>query len=65
MVYEGAPQPIDLSGQSDLKQIPAGGGVKLGLLPIGEYQLQIVVTDQRGKEKPRIAWQMIDFEIVK
>lgn len=65
MVYEGALQPIDLSGQSDLKQIPAGGGVKLGLLPIGEYQLQIVVTDQRGKEKPRIAWQMIDFEVVK
>jgi hypothetical protein len=58
--------PIDLSGQSDLKQIPAGGGVKLGLLPIGEYQLQIVVTDQPSKkEKPRIAWQMIDFQVVK
>jgi VWFA-related protein len=65
IVYTGEPQPIDLSGQSDLKQIPAGGGVKLGLLPIGEYQLQIVVTDQREKEKPRIAWQVIDFQVVK
>ena len=65
-VYAGQPQPIDLTGQSDLKRITAGGGVKLGTLPIGEYQLQIVVTDQFSeKEKPRIAWQMIDFEIVK
>jgi VWFA-related protein len=66
LVYAGQPQPIDLTGQSDLKRISAGGGVKLGMLPIGEYQLQIVVTDQSSeKEKPRIAWQMIDFEIVK
>lgn len=65
-VYAGQPQPIDLTGQSDLKRISTGGGVKLGMLPIGEYQLQIVVRDQSSeKEKPRIAWQMIDFEIVK
>ncbi|MGZ5436070.1 MAG: VWA domain-containing protein [Pyrinomonadaceae bacterium] len=65
-VYAGQPQPIDLTGQSDLKRISAGGGLKLGMLPIGEYQLQIVVADQSSeKEKPRIAWQMIDFEIVK
>lgn len=65
-VYAGQPQPIDLTSQSDLKRIAAGGGVKLGTLPIGEYQLQIVVTDQYSqKEKPRITWQMIDFEIVK
>lgn len=66
LVYTGVPQPIDLAGQSDLKRISAGGGLKLGTLPLGEYQLQIVVTDQSSeKEKPRIAWQMIDFEIVK
>lgn len=66
LVYEGQPQPIDLAGQNDLKRILAGGGVKIGMLPLGEYQLQIVVTEQSsGKEKPRVAWQMIDFEIVK
>ena len=66
LVYEGRPQPIDLTGQSDLKRILAGGGVKIGMLPLGEYQLQIVVAEQSSeKEKPRIAWQMIDFEIVK
>lgn len=66
LVYTGGPQPIDLTGQGTLKRISAGGGLKLGRLPLGEYQLQIVVTDQSSeKEKPRIAWQMIDFEIVK
>ncbi|MGQ0760592.1 MAG: hypothetical protein ACT4OT_01040 [Acidobacteriota bacterium] len=66
LVYTGEPQPIDLTGQSDSKRISAGGGLKLGMLPVGEYQLQIVVTDQSSeKEKPRITWQMIDFEIVK
>jgi hypothetical protein len=66
LVYEGQPQPIDLTGQNDLKRISAGGGVKIGMLPVGEYQLQIVVSERSSeKEKPRIAWQMIDFEIVK
>jgi VWFA-related protein len=65
LVYTGEPQPIDLTSQSDLKRISAGGGLRLGMLPTGEYQLQIVVTEQSSeKEKPRIAWQMIDFEIV-
>ncbi|HEX5703712.1 MAG TPA: VWA domain-containing protein [Pyrinomonadaceae bacterium] len=66
LVHEGEPQPIDFTGQSDLKRISTGGGLKLGKLPAGEYQLQLVVREQSsGKEKPRVAWQMIDFEIVK
>ncbi len=65
LVYEGEPQPIESTGQSDPRRIQTGGGLKLGKLPAGEYQLQIVVREQSsGKEKPRVAWQMIDFEIV-
>ena len=64
-VFTGEPQPIDFTGQSDLNRISTGGGLKLGTLPVGEYQLQIVVTDLSEKKKPRVAWQQIDIEIVK
>jgi hypothetical protein len=31
----------------------------------GDYVLQIIVTDSADKQKPRVASQWIDFEIVK
>jgi VWFA-related protein len=64
ILYVGAEKPINASGQSDLKRITAAGGIKLGLLEPGEYQLQITVTDT-ARDNPRKATQWIDFEIVK
>jgi len=64
LVYEGTPKPIDVAGQTDLERITAGGGLHLGMLPPGEYILQIVVSDALAPEKFRIAAQWADFEIV-
>jgi len=67
LVYSGEAKQVDVSRQTVLKRITAGGGIQLGsMLEPGEYQLQIVVTDSaKDKEKPRISTQWIDFEIIK
>jgi len=66
LVYSGTPKPIETNGQTDLKRINGGGGIKLGPpLEPGEYLLQIVVTEALGKDKFRVATQWIDFDIVK
>ena len=64
LVYEGGLKPLDLTGQTDLERITGGGGVQLGMLPPGEYILQIFVNDALAQEKNRTATQWIDFEIV-
>jgi VWFA-related protein len=64
LVYEGGLKPIDLAGQTDLERITSGGGLHLGILPPGEYILQIVVNDALAQEKNRTTTQWIDFEIV-
>jgi len=64
LVYEGGLKPIDLTGQTDLERITGGGGLQLGMLPPGEYILQIVANDAPAREKNRTATQWIDFEIV-
>lgn len=49
----------------DLKHIPASGRLHLGTdLAVGEYVLQVTVTDKLAKEKYRSAIQWMDFEIV-
>jgi len=65
VVFTGAPQLIDVSGQLDTKRITAAGGLRLGTsLEPGEYQLQIVVTDA-SREPRRTAVRWIDFQIEK
>lgn len=65
-IFAGKEIPIDASGLSDLKRIPAGGAIRLGTeLGPGEYVFQIVVTDLLANEKRRLATQWIDFELVK
>ena len=60
--------PLEVSKESELKRILAGGSIKLGndLAP-GEYILQIIVTDELIKEKNRSnrTSQWTTFEIVK
>jgi VWFA-related protein len=65
LVHQLEPKQVQVAGQSDLERITNGGGIKLGGLPPGEYLLQIQVTEPHGKDKPRVATQWIDFEIVK
>ncbi len=66
LVYTGQPASLSLTGQTDLQRITAGGRLQLGAdFPAGEYVLQIVITDNSNKDKPRIATQWIDFEVVR
>jgi hypothetical protein len=44
----------------------AGGGLQLGTdMAVGEYVLQITVTDRLASEKHKTTTQWLDFEIVK
>jgi hypothetical protein len=65
LVHKLEPKQVQLNGQTDPQRINNGGGIKLGGLPPGEYLLQILVTEPHGKDKPRVASQWVDFEIVK
>jgi VWFA-related protein len=66
IVFTGKWSPPDLTGQTDLKRITAGGVLQLGTdMLLGEYVLQIIATDPLAKDKYRTATQWIDFEIVK
>jgi hypothetical protein len=65
-VFNGDPIPLDQSGQADMQRIASASRLQLGAaLSPGEYVLQIIVTDSLGKEKPRVATQWIDFEVIK
>ncbi len=66
LFYAGQNVPINLEGQTDLQRITSGSRLRLGPdFPVGDYVLQIVVTDNLAKEKQRVATQWIDFEVVK
>jgi hypothetical protein len=66
LVYTGEPAALSVTGQPDLQRITAGGRLQLSAdFPIGEYVLQIVITDSSNKDKPRTATQWIDFDVVK
>lgn len=65
-VFAGKATPIPVGQVTDLKHIPASGGLVLGTdLEPGEYVLQVIVTDKLAKEKSRVATQWMDFELVK
>lgn len=65
-VFAGRIQPLDMTGQTDLKRLKANGALQLGTeMQPGEYILQVVVTDLLAQEKYRTTTQWIDFEIVK
>ncbi len=65
-IFAGRVQPFDVSNQTDLKRLTAGGRVELGSdMTPGDYILQVITTDRLAKEKYRTATQWVDFEIVK
>lgn len=64
-VYSGKPMPVAAGSRADTKHVLAGGRMSLGpQAALGEYVLQVVVTDAPAGERPRTATQWIDFEIV-
>lgn len=66
LIFTGEPTPVSIAGQSDLKRLTSMGRLQLGrdMVP-GEYIYQVIVTDASDKQKPRVASQWIDFEVVK
>jgi VWFA-related protein len=64
-IYEGKPAPPPSEGpQDDPRRLIGAGRLKLGdRIAIGDYVLQVIVTDKLAKEKYRIATQSMDFEI--
>ena len=65
-VFAGKVNSFDPTGQTDMKQLIAGGRLQVGTaMSLGQYILQVIVTDQLAKEKFRTATQWIDFEVVK
>jgi hypothetical protein len=64
-VFTSESIPVDLAGQADLQRLTNVLKFNLGSqFPPGNYIGQIVVTDSSDKQRPRVASQWIDFEIV-
>jgi len=66
VVFTGNATPVTVTGQSDLQRLMEVATLSLGpdLTP-GDYVCQIIVTDSSERDKPRVATQWIDFEVVK
>ena len=65
-VFDGRIKSLETTRQPDLTRLVAGGTMRLGneLAP-GDYDLQVIIRDLANKDKPRLATQWIDFEIIK
>lgn len=66
MILESNPFALDVDGQKDLQRLEISNAVTLGTdLQPGDYAFQIIVSDGLAKEKKQIAFQSIDFEIIR
>ena len=51
--------------QQNLKIINASGAINLGTkMQVGDYALQVIITDKLAKKKQQIATQFVQFEII-
>ena len=65
IIFEGKQTPVSTSAQTDMERIKIVGAINLGTeMGVGDYVLQVVVTDALAKEKSRIATQFVQFEII-
>lgn len=65
LVYTGKVRTLDVTAQSDMRQIVAGGEVLLGTdLPPGEYVAQVIVVDKLAKGDKSLTTQWMDFDLV-
>ena len=59
------PKPFDATGQTDMAHLRFFGGLAIGSqMEPGDYILQIIVTDNYGKQKRQLASQFVQFEVV-
>lgn len=65
LIFTGDPVPVNFQGQTDLQHLVSAVRFQIdsNITP-GDYVLQIIVSDS-AKQKPRVATQWIDFEVVK
>ncbi len=64
VTFEGKPQPVAASSRDPSKTAIAAA-ISLGTeMSLGDYVLQIVVTDNLAKEKRKIATQFVQFEVI-
>ena len=65
-VHSGSEVPIDVSKQTDPERRLVHGSIRLiPGLELGDYYLQVVITDKSAKDKATPLVQWIEFEIVK
>jgi VWFA-related protein len=65
-VYSGSEAPIDVSKQTDPERLLVHGSIRLSPdLELGDYYLQVVITDKSAKDKAAPLVQWIEFEVVK
>ncbi len=65
MILDGRTNPFELRGQTDHERLKTTGAIAIGSeMRPGDYILQVVVTDEFGKAKQRIATQYVQFEVV-
>lgn len=65
LVLDGKPMPLELLGQTDVQHLKAARAISLGAkMALGDYVLQVIVTDESDPKKPRIATQAVQFELV-
>ena len=65
LILDGKNAPVELLGQTDLEHIKVTRAISLGSkMAPGDYIMQIIVTDEADPKKPKIATQVLQFEIV-
>lgn len=65
IIFEGKPQPVSLSDRLDPETVNYMGSLSLGAsLGVGEYVLEVAITDNLAKGKNATAANYIQFEIV-
>jgi len=65
-VFATKVSPVNIGNEPDWKHIPVSGRLRLGDdLGLGEYILQVIVTDKLAKQKYSLGSQWMDFELVK
>ena len=65
IVFDGKPAPVQSNGQTDLQRLNFDGGITIpAQFPVGNYVLQVIVTDHAAKEKFNTTAQFVEFEVV-
>lgn len=63
--FEGNLQRVPVDGKTDPNIVNISGALNLGTaMPVGDYIMEIVITDSLAKEKRKTATQFVQFEIV-